>query len=74
MADLDIDGVPGRESHSHEVSNTTRGLTTATSFGMLVTLGGGRFFSGVPHPHLLGDRRRVLSANTPAMHRSAARV
>ena len=29
-----------------------RGLTTATSFGTPVTPGGGRFFSGVPHPHL----------------------
>ena len=30
-----------------------RGLTTRTSFGTPVTPGGGRRFSGVPHPHLL---------------------
>src|ERR1035441_8937377 len=26
VADLDMDGVPGRESHSHEVSKTSKGL------------------------------------------------
>jgi len=44
VADFDIDGVPGRGTQNHE--------TTRTNLGTPVTLGGGRFFSGIPHPHL----------------------
>jgi hypothetical protein len=39
---------------------TRRLLTRDNGYGTFVQPGGGRFFSGVPHPHLLGVRHRAI--------------